>query len=72
MENEVDVSKKLDEVKNAFSEFKKNFSELVKDLHVDVNEWGFSVENHKNEMVVDLSVKLVIKHTEKGEKAEAK
>ena len=72
LENEVDVSKKLDQVKTAFSEFKENFSELIKDLHIDVNEWKFSVENHKDEMVVDLAVKLVIKHAEKGEKAESK
>ena len=63
---EVDVAQKVSEFKQAFSDFKKNFSELVKDLHVDVNDWGFSLESHKDEIVVDMKVKLVIKHGEKG------
>jgi hypothetical protein len=57
---EIDLSKRVDEVKNTFSEFKENVSELVKDVHVDVNDWSFSMEGHKDKMVVDISVKLVI------------
>jgi hypothetical protein len=64
-ENEIDVTKKVSEFKEAFSEFKKNFSELMKGLQVDVNDWGFSLESHKNEIIVDMSVKLVIKHGKK-------
>ena len=72
MEHEVDVNKKVSEFKSAFSEFKKNFSELVKDLQVDVNDWGFSLESQKDKLVVDIAVKLIIKHEEKGDISETK
>lgn len=67
---EIDLSKRVEEVKNMFSEFKENISELVKDLHVDVNDWSFSMEGHKDKMVVDISVKIVITKGIEDEKSD--
>ncbi|MFZ7136985.1 MAG: hypothetical protein ACOWW1_00985 [archaeon] len=66
---EIDLSKKVDEVKTTFSEFKENVSELVKDMNVDVNDWSFSMEGHKDKTVIDISVKLVITKEVEGEKS---
>lgn len=65
MENEIDVPEKLSQFKRTFSDFKNKISELLKDWNVDVNDWGFSLESHKNETAIDISVKMVIKHKEK-------
>jgi hypothetical protein len=65
MENEIDVSEKLSQFNQIFSDFKNKISELLKDWEVDVNDWGFSLESHKNDTTVDISVKMVIKHKEK-------
>lgn len=71
MENKVDVNQRLSEFKKAFSDFKEKAHEFVKDMKVDVNDWKFSVENHDNEVIVDIAVKLAIKHGEKGVPSEA-
>lgn len=67
MENDVNVSKRVEELKNNFSEFKEKVGEFIKDMHVDSNEWSFSINNNQEQMVVDLSVKLVIKHKKESE-----
>jgi hypothetical protein len=36
----------------------------MKDLKVDVNDWKFSAEKHDGKVVIDVSVKLVLKHEE--------
>jgi hypothetical protein len=39
----------------------------MKDLKVDVNDWKFSAEKHDDKVVIDVSVKLVLKHEETGD-----
>jgi predicted transcriptional regulator len=67
MDKKVDVNERISEVKKAFSEFKENVHEFMKDLKVDVNDWKFSAEKHDDKVVIDVSVKLVLKHEETGD-----
>jgi hypothetical protein len=62
LENKTDIPKRVEELKNHFSEFKGKVAEFIKDMHVDSNEWSFSINNNQEQMVVDLSVKLILQH----------
>ncbi|MEJ2241519.1 MAG: hypothetical protein P8Y18_05180 [Candidatus Bathyarchaeota archaeon] len=67
MENEVNVQKRFEEIKSNFTEFKEKVAEMIKDLHVDSNEWSISINNNQEQMIVDLSVKLILKHKKMSE-----
>ena len=66
MSEKVDVNERIAELRKAFSEFKENAHEFMKDLTVEVNDWKFAVEKHEDKVIVDLSVKLVVMHGKEG------
>jgi len=51
---------KIDQIKKAAGEFRENVASLVKDMHVESNDWHFNVESHEKGVVVDFAVKLLI------------
>jgi len=55
-----DALAKIEQIKKAAGEFRENVTSLVKDMHVEANDWHFNVENHENSVVVDVGIKLLI------------
>jgi uncharacterized coiled-coil DUF342 family protein len=51
---------KIDQIKKAAGEFRENVAGLVKDMHVETNDWHFNVESHEKGVTVDVAVKLLI------------
>jgi hypothetical protein len=55
-----DALAKIEEIKKAAGEFRENVASLVKDMHVEANNWHFNVENQENGVIVDIGIKLLI------------
>ena len=51
---------KIDQIKKAAGDFRKNVSGLVKDMNVKTNDWHVNVESHEEGVVIDVAVKLLI------------
>jgi hypothetical protein len=60
-EEVVDVAiGKIDQIKKAAGDFRKNVADLVKDMHVESKDWHFNVESHEKGVTVDVAIKLLI------------
>ena len=51
---------KIDQIKKAAGDFRKNVADLVKDMHVESKDWHFNVESHEKGVTVDVAIKLLI------------
>jgi hypothetical protein len=61
------------EIRKAVSEFKDTVASQVKDLKVDVKDWRFGVESTEDGVIIDISLKLLLKPKPEPEaKPEAK
>ena len=58
---------KIDQIKKAAADFRKNVSGLVKDMHVETNDWHFNVESHEKGVTVDVAIKLLITGKQKAD-----
>jgi len=51
---------KIDQIRKAAGDFRKNVAGLVKDMHVESQDWHFNVESHEKGVTVDVAIKLLI------------
>ena len=66
MEEEVDETiGRIDEIKKAAGDFRKNVADLVKDMHVESKDWHFNVENHEKGVTIDVAIKMLITRKKK-------
>lgn len=56
---------RMEQIRKSVAEFKDSVVSRVKDMHVDVKDWRFGMESHEEGIVVDVSVKLLIKPKKK-------
>lgn len=56
---------KMEQIRKAVSDFRNTVASHVKDLHAEVKDWRFAMETHEEGIIVDVSVRLLIKHKEK-------
>lgn len=62
MAEKVEVTpERMEKIRSAITGFKDTVVNQLKDLHVEVKDWRFAVENHEEGVTVDVSVKLLIK-----------
>jgi hypothetical protein len=57
---EEDVIGRMDQIKKAAGDFRKNVAGLVKDMNVEAKDWHFNVESHEKGVTVDVAIKLLI------------
>ena len=51
---------KINQIRKAAGDFKENVADLVKDMHVESQDWHFNVESHEKGVTVDVAIKLLI------------
>jgi hypothetical protein len=51
---------RIDQIKKAAGDFRKNVAGMVKDMHVESQNWHFNVERHEKGVTVDVAIKLLI------------
>ena len=51
---------RINQMKQAAGDFRKNVADLVKDMRVETKDWHFNVESHEEGITVDVAVKLLI------------
>jgi hypothetical protein len=56
---------RMEDIRKAVSEFKNTVATRVKDLHAEIKDWRFAMETHEEGVIVDVSVRLLIKQKEK-------
>jgi len=65
-EKVVDIAMdKMEQIRKAVGDFKDTVASHVKDLHAEVKDWRFGMESKEEGVIVDVSVKLLIKTKEK-------
>jgi hypothetical protein len=52
---------RMEKIRNAITGFRDSVVNQLKDLHAEVKDWRFAVENHEDGVTVDVSVKVLIK-----------
>ena len=62
MEEKVEVTpERMEKIRSAITGFRDSVVKELKDLHAEVKDWRFGMESHEDGIVVDVSVKLLIK-----------
>jgi hypothetical protein len=56
---------RMEEIRKAVSDFRNTVATRIKDLHTEIKDWRFAMETHEEGVVVDVSVRLLIKQKEK-------
>ena len=52
---------RMEKIRNAITGFRDQVVNQLKDLHAEVKDWRFAVENHEEGVTIDVSVKVLIK-----------
>jgi hypothetical protein len=60
-ESEVNITERLQKVRQTVQEYKDAVVNHFKDMEVDVKDWNFAVGKTEKEYTVEISVKLGIK-----------
>ncbi|HEY4698803.1 MAG TPA: hypothetical protein VIH27_00320 [Nitrososphaerales archaeon] len=55
-----EVVAKMNEIKKAANDFKKNVESMVSHMNVEMKDWHFGVENHEKGVTLDVAIKLII------------
>jgi hypothetical protein len=51
---------KIDRIKKAAGDFRKNVAGIAKNMNVESKDWHFNVESHEKGVTVDVAIKLLI------------
>jgi hypothetical protein len=51
---------KMNQIKKAAGEFRKDVASIAKDMDVKTEGWRFNVETHEKGVIVDVAIKLLI------------
>jgi hypothetical protein len=51
---------KIDQIRKAASDFRKNVASVAKNMNVESKDWHFNVESHEKGVTVDVAIKLLI------------
>jgi hypothetical protein len=51
---------KIDQIRKAAGDFRKNVAGIAKNMHVESKDWHFNVESHEKGVTVDVAIKLLI------------
>jgi hypothetical protein len=51
---------RIEQIRKAAGDFRKNVAGMVKDLNVESKDWHFNVERHEKGVTVDVAIKLLI------------
>ena len=51
---------KIDQIRKAAGDFRKNVADIAKNMHVESKDWHFNVESHEKGVTVDVAIKLLI------------
>jgi hypothetical protein len=51
---------KIDQIRKAAGDFRKNVAVIAKNMHVESQDWHFNVENHEKGVTIDVAIKLLI------------
>jgi hypothetical protein len=51
---------KIDEIRKAAGDFRKNVASIAKNMNVESKDWHFNVESHEKGVTVDVAIKLLI------------
>ncbi|HJX23206.1 MAG TPA: hypothetical protein VJ574_02205 [Candidatus Bathyarchaeia archaeon] len=66
MEEEVDETiGRIDEIKKAAGDFRKNVASIAKNMNVESKDWHFNVESHEKGIIVDVAIKMLITRKKK-------
>ena len=66
MEEEVDeATDRIDEIKKAAGDFRKNVASIAKNMNIESRDWHFNVESHENGITVDVAIKMLITRKKK-------
>ena len=51
---------KIDQIRKAANDFRKNVGSIAKNMSVESKDWHFNVESHEKGVTVDVAIKLLI------------
>ena len=51
---------KIDQIRKAAGDFRKNVADIAKSMNVESKDWHFNVESHEKGVTVDVAIKLLI------------
>ena len=51
---------KIDQIRKAAGDFRKNVASIAKNMNVESKDWHFNVENHEKGVTIDVAIKLLI------------
>jgi hypothetical protein len=51
---------KIDQIRKAAGDFRKNVASIAKNMNVESKDWHFNVESHEKGVTVDVAIKLLI------------
>ena len=51
---------KIDQIRKAAGDFRKNVASVAKNMNVESKDWHFNVESHEKGVTVDVAIKLLI------------
>jgi len=51
---------KIDQIRKAAGDFRKNVASIAKNMNVESKDWHFNVESHEKSVTVDVAIKLLI------------
>ena len=51
---------RIEQIRKAAGDFRKNVAGMVKDMNVESKDWHFNVERHEKGVTVDVAIKLLI------------
>jgi hypothetical protein len=51
---------RIDQIRKAASDFRKNVAGIAKNMNVESQDWHFNVESHEKGVTVDVAIKLLI------------
>jgi len=56
---------KIDQIRKAAGDFRKNVASIAKNMNVESKDWHFNVESHEKGVTVDVAIKLLITRKKK-------
>jgi hypothetical protein len=51
---------KIDQIRKAAGDFRKNVASIAKNMNVESRDWHFNVESNEKGVTVDVAIKLLI------------
>ena len=51
---------KIDQIRKAAGDFRKNVASIAKNMNVESKDWHFNVESHEKGVTIDVAIKLLI------------